>query len=140
MEQFTCTLTEAGLKIEGLPADVKKVVRISGERARSLAHYALHRSDLRFANECLLAIPKHNGDWLVQESLWRCGVIFYIKCFQNSVRTPLYSDKVYKGMAEEKQGILALSICETSILFTTLTSSRNLSLLLQSMTGRKDTR
>jgi len=100
MEQFSITKTAQGFHVEGFP-DAVKVLRITGQRSKRLANLALHRADLDFAFECLIAINQApEKPHLLRQALWRSAVVHFIKCFgQSESRFSLDPKKVYKGNA-----------------------------------------
>ncbi len=82
MEQFDVSHSASGFGIEGFP-DAERVVRLDGVLARSLAYMALHRADLEFADECLVAMNDQKSR-VVRGALWRTAIVSYTKCFKKS--------------------------------------------------------
>jgi hypothetical protein len=80
--------------LEGYP-DVVKLVRLDGHKARQVAHYGLHKSDLKLASDCLERLPAAN-DLVV----WTSAIVHFVKCFRGAgARSSLNSDRIYKGNA-----------------------------------------
>lgn len=98
MEPIEIEKAEGGFRIRGYPNAVK-AIPISGRAAKQLADIALHKTDLRFALECLEGInqlPKE--PYFLRQALWRSAVIHFIKCFgQNKSRSSLSFSKVYRA-------------------------------------------
>lgn len=96
MEPLNFRCEDQGVHLEGFP-DAVKLIKLRGPKAQRLADLGLHRSDLEFSAECLTAINR-TTDKLIQQSLWRSAVIFYVKCFGDSAsRFQLSPDRVYKS-------------------------------------------
>ena len=97
MEYFQVSKTDSGLHIEGFP-DAVKVVRIDHPRAKRLADFALHKSDLEFAAECLDTINQvSDKPWVLRQALWRSAIVHFMKCFGDSgARSQLSVEKIYK--------------------------------------------
>lgn len=89
---------ENELHLDGFP-DAIKLIRVDGPKAQLLADLALHRSDLRFADDSLQAIQRVAPEEdRIRTALWRVAVIYYCKCFgQSESRRSLIASKVYKG-------------------------------------------
>lgn len=102
MEPYQVSRTERGLQIEGFPEGIK-VISLNGPRAQRLADLALHKSDLQFADDCLVAIntaPEQPP--VVREALWKCAIVHVFKCFGDAgVRFQISAEKVLKGEAPE---------------------------------------
>ena len=98
MEHFSITKTMQGFQIEGFP-DAIKVLKITGPKSRRLADLALHKADLDFALECLIAINQAPEEpYILHQALWRSAIVHYIKCFGRSEsRFSLNPKTVYKG-------------------------------------------
>jgi len=98
MEQFSIKKTADGFHIDGFP-DAVKVLRITGPMSQRLADLALHRADLDFGLECLVAINRRPEEaYVVRQALWRSAIVHFIKCFgQSDSRFSLDAKKVYKG-------------------------------------------
>jgi hypothetical protein len=95
--------TASGLHIEGYP-DAVRAIRLDGPRARQLAHFGLHKSDLEFARDCLDAINETQSQ-VVRWALWRSAIVYFTKCFQAGksagVRSTGLAEKIiYKGDPE----------------------------------------
>lgn len=84
MENIKITKNDIGLQVEGFP-DAAKVINLKGHKAKRLADLALHKADLEFANDCLIAIKSCTlKDRLMREALWRSAITHMFKCFGNS--------------------------------------------------------
>jgi hypothetical protein len=66
--------------------------------SRGGSNLALHRSDLKFAKDCLEAINRVPVDGgVMQEALWRCAILHYFKCFGDSgLRFQLDAARIYR--------------------------------------------
>lgn len=102
MEPYQVSQTESGLRIEGFPDGVK-VIALDGPRSQRLADLALHKSDLQFADDCLIvinSIPEQPR--VIREALWRSAIVHFFKCFGDSgSRFQISADKVLKGEVSE---------------------------------------
>jgi len=78
--------------IEGIP-DKAKLVRVDSAEAAALAHWCLHRSDLKLADDYLETINR-TGDEFTRRALWHAAIVEFLKCFGNSAsRFPRLSAK-----------------------------------------------
>ncbi|AMC35433.1 hypothetical protein VN23_12820 [Janthinobacterium sp. B9-8] len=86
------------MHIEGFP-DAVRVIKLTGEKSKRLSHLSLHKMDLLFAESYFNAVTySYEDSGLIQESLWRSAIIFYIKCFGNSKsRGPLSAERIYRN-------------------------------------------
>lgn len=93
------TFKDGILHIEGYP-DAVKLIRLKGRKAKQLAHYAAHRSDLQDAKSYLDNMRTDLPE-AVNDALWRSAISTYIKCFTGgSVRdTKLRAKTIYKNVA-----------------------------------------
>jgi hypothetical protein len=102
MEHLDISQRESGLHIEGFP-DAVRVLSIEGPRAKRLADLALHKADLKFADDCLDAInlsPEKPN--VIREALWRSAIIHFQKCFGDAgARFQLSHEKILKGEPPE---------------------------------------
>ena len=84
MEVYGATKVEEGHRIEGIPTDTIRIVKINNnETAQALSDLILHRDDLNFAKNCLEEINKTDNA-LVREALWRSAITHFCKCFGNN--------------------------------------------------------
>jgi hypothetical protein len=85
------------VQVEGIP-DAIRLIKVDGPKARRLADLALHRSDLKFAKDCLEAINRVPvEDDRTREALWRCAILHYFKCFGVSAqRFNLDAARIYR--------------------------------------------
>ena len=90
---------DGAFHIEGYP-DAVKLIRLKGRKAKQLAHYAAHRSDLQAAKSYLDNMRPDLPE-AVNDALWRSAITTYIKCFTgNSVRdTKLRAKTIYKNVS-----------------------------------------
>lgn len=96
----TLPLTQRGetLHIEEFK-DAVKVVKLTSHGARRTADLALHKLDLEFARDTLLAINAAGAIGpTAQEALWRSSIIHFAKCFGKGSRTQLCPKKVYRSL------------------------------------------
>lgn len=100
MEDIQITTTGGGIHIEGFP-DAIKLARVEGEKAYKLKDLALHRLDLHFAAQCLKSINEEAASDFMQDALWRCAIVHYVKCFGEGARKPLKAGAVYKDHPPE---------------------------------------
>jgi hypothetical protein len=99
MEPIAVTVKDSSIHLEGFPSAIK-LAKLDGPKAARLAGLALHRSDLSFASGCLAALNKAI-DPTVRSALWRCAIIYYAKCFdQSESRAKLDAKKVFAGCEE----------------------------------------
>lgn len=75
--------------------------RASKEKAHKLKDLALHRHDLNFAAQCLKSINEEAASDFMQDALWRCAIVHYVKCFGEGARKPLRARAAYKEHAPE---------------------------------------
>jgi hypothetical protein len=81
MERFSITKAGDVFHIDGFP-DAVKVLRITGPKSQRLADLALHRADLDFVLECLVATSRQPDEGnVVRQALWRSAIVHFIKCF-----------------------------------------------------------
>jgi hypothetical protein len=78
------------------------VLHLRGGASTRFAHIALHKTDLKFASECLkLAATTESRNTVTAEALWRCAVLHYSKCFAPpkvpSGRSHLDARRVFKN-------------------------------------------
>lgn len=96
-------ITENQFLVEGLPADVVKIVSLDGllpKQSLELRNLAAHLTDLAFAKSCLDLINTASDD--AQNALWRAAIIYYYKCFAKSNRrNPLNIDYLAAGLPRE---------------------------------------
>lgn len=106
MEVYEAIKIEEGYRIEGLPTDAIRIVKIDNSKdARSLSDLILHREDLSFARECLDEIDRTDNA-LVREALWRSAITHFCKCFGNNrgrADYKLIANKIYP-----EEGLMAL--------------------------------
>lgn len=98
MENFNIIKGTSGFEIQGLPPGTE-LVKIDGQDAQRLGQLALHRADLAFAANCLAELgPCDASPNTLQLALWRCAIVHFLKCFQQSEsRFRLNEKTVYKG-------------------------------------------
>jgi len=106
---FKCSGTE--LHIEGFP-DGLKVVKLHDKLAKRASDLALHKDDLEFAEQCLNRISDTPGiDSFLQETLWRCAIIHFTKCFGNSAaRSQLSAKPIF---SRDKTAVLCFEYFKT---------------------------
>jgi len=86
----------SNIAIAELP-DAVKYVRIDNPKARLLADYALHKSDLEFVIEVLKEINLTSSS-TAKEALWQIAIVKFIKCFVgSSARIALDAKVVFAG-------------------------------------------
>jgi hypothetical protein len=107
VQRFPITLVDGKFHVGGFP-DAVKVIAVSPlveQLSRQYADVVLHHSDLKFAQECLEALPTSQAATpLAAEALWQCAVIHYCKCFgkQGKMRERLlYPDILPAGLPQE---------------------------------------
>lgn len=102
MENFEISQRDAGMHIEGFP-DAVKVVCIDCPDAVRLSDLALHKTDLEFADSCLVAINTVPEEpHVLREALWRSAIVHFLKCFGKSkARFRLMTDEVLQGEPSE---------------------------------------
>jgi len=101
MEQYQITCDQESLRVEGFP-DAVKLIRLDDPKSRRISDLVLHRQDLEFADQCLEAINTVSSNSQIQEALWRCSLIHFVKCFGNSAaRFQLSFEKIYKSEPSE---------------------------------------
>lgn len=86
------------LHLAGFP-DAVKLIKVEGAKARRLADLALHRSDLKFASDCLDALETLSTEQsIAREAVWRAAIVFFFKCFgeSKSRRYRLLPEKIYR--------------------------------------------
>lgn len=91
------------LEVNGLP-DAKILVKLPRELSQGIADLRLHHTDLEIALNSIEGINKaiHAGIPDIVESLWRSGIIHFIKCFSGQKsRDKLDPDIVYSAEPEE---------------------------------------
>lgn len=94
----------AGFHIDGFP-EAAKLLTLQGPKARRLADLCLHKNDLDFAADSLVAINR-TADALIRAALWRSAVVHYMKCFGDSAsRFQLSAESIYKK--EQPEALLA---------------------------------
>ena len=116
MERYRIGLDGDNFAIEGLPADVEKIVSIAQllpDQAFELSSLSGNRLDLNFAKTCLSLINATDSEG--RQALWRAAVVYYCKCFsqtskhnaanqtaseERTGRKPLSPNKTLKGDAE----------------------------------------
>ncbi|MFC7422207.1 hypothetical protein ACFQNF_20315 [Iodobacter arcticus] len=98
MEPIKLNTNNGTMHIEDFP-DTVRVIKLTGEKSKRLSHLSLHKMDLFFAESCFNAVTHpYENSGLIQESLWRSAIIFYIKCFGNSKsRGPLSAGRIFKN-------------------------------------------
>lgn len=96
MEFFPLTQSGAELHVEGFD-HAAKLIRLEGPSARRLSDLCLHRNDLAFADECLVAINNVPEDpHVLRAALWSSAIVHYIKCFgRSNARERLNAREVY---------------------------------------------
>jgi len=96
MERLPLIQTDQGFHVEGFP-DAVKVIALGGPKARRLADLALHRKDLEFAADCLVALDgPPEGNEVIALALFRAALVHLMKCFGDSgARFQLSAAKVY---------------------------------------------
>ncbi len=98
MEQFKISQAGSNIHIDGFP-EAEKLIRIEGHHTRRLSSFALHKVDLEFAQECLVAIDLSPANpSVIREALWRSAIVHVFKCFGDAKsRQPLSANKILKG-------------------------------------------
>jgi len=98
MQEHPISFDGKSFRLEGFP-DAVTVVRLDGAEAEWLAHHALHRSDLEFAQACLDRLASTPDDPpIVQEGIWRSAISSFLKCFDGTgVRSPIDATTLYGG-------------------------------------------
>jgi len=104
MEDLEITQTTNGIQIEGFP-DAVKFVQITEPKAKRITDLALHRTDLKFALECLEGINLVAEEPAsLRQGLWLSAIVTFMKCFgKNKSRGPLSYKKIYKGKKVAKE-------------------------------------
>lgn len=107
MQRTPITLVDGSFHIDGFP-DAVKLIAVSPlikDLPRQYADLVLHHSDLKFAQECLIALATPQATVpLVAEALWQCAIVHYCKCFgkQGQTRAQLPYKKIFPaGMPRE---------------------------------------
>ena len=101
MESLDLAKNGDRLEVLGIPEAVK-IVEIRGSKAQRLADLTLHRSDLRFAAECLDAARDAPAEpYVIKEALWRSAIIHFAKCFRSDARCQLSEAKIYRSKPPE---------------------------------------
>jgi hypothetical protein len=102
LEFFPITQSEAELHVDGFD-DAAKLIRLVGLTAGRLSHLCLHRNDLAFAEECLVAINQvSETPHVLRAALWSSAVVHYTKCFKPSnSRDLLKAAQVYASEPPE---------------------------------------
>jgi len=104
VEQFEIKKVDNEFHIEGFP-DAVRVIRLDGHKAKRLADFALHRSDLAFAMACLEGINQISAEQpVLREGLWRSAIVHLMKCYgRNDSRFNLDVNSVLKGDLDGKE-------------------------------------
>ena len=87
MQRYKITMVDDKFHIEGFPDAVKVIStsRLSPHLSRQLADCVLHRDDLSFSKKCVeLLYNSETNTPLVREALWRCAIVHYCKCFDQT--------------------------------------------------------
>lgn len=78
--------------------------RVKGVKEKQLGNLALHHRDLLYSTHCLASLKRVDDDpvgddhhiGLMQESLWRGAVIYFVKCFgHNASRSTLNHTRIF---------------------------------------------
>ena len=98
MKHFPVSKRNNTLCVHEIP-DAVKLIKINNFKSKRLADFGLHKSDLGFAESCLDELNKVNPkNIVVRQSLWRCAIVSFIKCFGSSrARGQLNEKKIWKG-------------------------------------------
>ncbi|WP_139168764.1 MULTISPECIES: hypothetical protein [unclassified Duganella] len=95
MEPLQVIFNDGRIEIQGFPST--RAITLSPIEGKWLADLALHQDDLRFAIQCLDGINQHSTDQFIQQALWRCAVVHFVKCFGDGARRFLQPAQVLKG-------------------------------------------
>lgn len=96
MEPLPVIINNGRIEIQGFP-DGARAIALTPIEGKWLADLSLHQDDLQFAAKCLEDINQHPTNQFVQEALWRCAVVHFVKCFGDSARRFLQSAQILKG-------------------------------------------
>ncbi|MCJ2063693.1 hypothetical protein MKK63_13370 [Methylobacterium sp. J-088] len=92
------SMKDGALHIDGYP-DAVKLIRLTGKKAKQLAHYAAHRFDLQNSKSHLNNMKPDNPE-AVNDALWRSAISTYIKCFTGGAarNTKLRAENIYESV------------------------------------------
>lgn len=95
MKNFPIQISNNTINIEGIP-DAVKLIKLTCKKSQSLADFALHNHDMKFAAQYLNQVVNSNN--LVKKALWRSAINLYVKCFRPSkARGQLDSKIILRG-------------------------------------------
>lgn len=96
MEPLYFIFNNGRIEIQGFSDDVRAIT-LTPIEGKWLADLSLHREDLQFSARCLDEINLHPTNQFVQQALWRCAVVHFVKCFGDGARRFLQPAQILKG-------------------------------------------